>query len=277
MNKINVIIKKSESKKIDDFLKNEDIKKIFRIVGKNNVKYEFLITENKTSEIIEKLKKLMNGFGFINMDSTNLIYPNITGESKKKDVEELILKGAKNFTVFDKNYVLFTVCAAIIACIGFQVDSIIALVSAMIICPLMAPIMASSYALANSIKKLIIRGFRVEIAGIALIIIASMMMSLFPNPSLVLEKSVASINLIYSFLIAVVVGIVSANAFITGKYEALTGAAVGISLLPPITNAVILFASAQMPYAIASMLSFVANLAGMHLSSAIFFSMNKEK
>lgn len=277
MKKITIIVKKLNSKIVEKFLKKNDISKYFRVDGRTNYKFEFILTDLKTPKILEKLKKMLNGDGFITVNPTNLIYPNINEKCSERNLEELIIKGVKNFTKIDKNYILFTVCAAMIACFGFQIDNIIVLISAMIICPLMSPIMASSYALSISKKKLIFKALNVEIIGIALILIISILMSLFPNPSIEFEKNLANTNLIYSFMISLIIGVISANSFLTGKHENLTGAAVGISLLPPITNSALLFSSGNIALALSSMTLFIINIVGMHLSSISFFFISKEK
>lgn len=277
MNKITVILDKSKSKKIEAFLKKSEISKFFIVKSKAGLKYEFIVTDLKTPDILEDLKLIINGEGFITINPTNLIYPNIEEKGMQNNLEELILRGAKNFIKLDKNYILFTVCAAIIACIGFQINSIIVLISAMIICPLMSPIMALSFAIASSNNNLISKSLKVELIGIALIIFVSLIVSLFPNFSIELEKSLASTNLIYSLIISFVIGIVSANSFLTGKYEHLTGAAVGISLLPPLTNTIILLTLGEFYYSISSALVFLFNLIGMHLSSTLFFIISEKK
>lgn len=276
MNKITAVVEKSGAKIVESFLKKNDISKFFRVLGKSNYKYEFIVTDLKTQDLLEELKVSLNGSGFITVNPTNLIYPCVEEKGAKKNLEELILKGAKNFIKIDKNFILFTLCASIIACLGFQINSLPVLISAMIICPLMSPIMASSYAIVSKNAQILIKGFRAESIGILLIIIFSLTMSLFPNSSLSLELSFASADLFHSFFIALIIGVVSANAFLSGKLESLTGAAVGISLLPPITNAILLFASGELYYSINSILIFSLNLLGIHWGSiGLFWAFRK--
>jgi len=259
-------------------LKDYGVKKYVKLPAGESFKYEVFVTELRTQELLNKIKEELSihagkgaSEGYITVNPTNLVAPVVVEKGKEVELDELIMKGAKKFIKLDRNYILFIVCSTIAACIGFQMDNMIILIGAMIINPLMSPIMAASYGMSKTNRTLIGKGLKSELLGISLIILVSLVMSLLPNNNLGFEKTLASADFFLILLLSIAIGLVAANSFITGSFEALTGVAVGISLLPPLTNFVMLVAQDLPVFAINSLFSFTFNILGMHLSALVWF------
>jgi len=278
MNKITVVAPKSKARMLSKLFKKHGIKRFVKIVAGDYCKYELILTELRTQEVLNLVKQELGlrpgkalSEGYVTIQSTNLVAPLVSEKTKVVELDELIHTGAKKFIQLDRNYLIFTICAGIIACLGFQLDSLVVLIGSMIISPLMAPIMAVSYGMSKTNNSLIWRGLKNELVGVSLIILTSVLMSLFPNPSLELETSLAQTNLFFVLLLAIIIGVVAANSFMTSSYEALTGVAVSISLLPPLTNFVLLIMEKEFVNAVNSLFSFIFNICGMHLSALVTF------
>jgi len=278
VNKITVVVPSSKSRRLLRLIKVQGIKRYVNLRDGDFHKFELIITELRTQELLTLLKSELDirpskplSDGYITVHSTNLVAPVVAEKGKVLELDELILKDAKRFVKLDKNFLLFTVASAMIACLGFQLDNLVVLIGSMLISPLMAPIMSVSYGMARANKVLVWKGLKNELVGLSLILFTSLLMGLLPNSSLVLENSLAVTNLFLVLLLAVVIGVVAANSFISGKFEALTGVAVGISLLPPVTNFVLLVMAGGFINAVNSLFSFVFNVLGMHLSALVTF------
>ncbi len=278
MNKITVVVPVKKARVLSRLLREQGIKRFIKLKEKDYYKFEIIITELKTQELLSLIKKELNlkpgistGEGYLTVHHTDLIAPVISEKGKVRELKELTMIDAKKFVKLDRNYFILSLCAGMIASIGLQLDNIVVLIGSMLISPLMAPVMAVSYGMSKSNKSLILNGLKSELLGISLIVLVSLLMSFLPNPSLELEETLAKGNLFLILLLAVVIGVVAANSFITGSYNTLIGVAVGISLLPPLTNFVLLIMKNSFIYALDSLFSFLFNIFGMHLSALATF------
>lgn len=285
MNKITVVVPRKKSRKLKKLLKDLGASRYIRLKDSGYYKYEVIVTDLQTRQFLDAIKEQLaikpgNPLeeGYVTVHDTNLVAPMTVEKGKTMELEELIKKGAKRFIKFDRNYLLFTICSAMIACLGFQLDNLIVLIGAMLISPLMAPIMSVSYGLSRQNNALIKKGLKTELIGISLILVVSLAMSFLPNADYSLELLLADTNLFLILLLAVITGLVAANSFVTGGLEMLTGVAVSISLLPPLTNFVLLVLGGAFAQSINSLFTFMFNLLGMHLSALVFFHyINKKK
>jgi uncharacterized hydrophobic protein (TIGR00341 family) len=283
MNKITIVIPKKKAEKVEKALKKLGIDKFIKLPAGRLNKYEVFVTDLITQKTVNTLKKTIKigsgksaEEGYLSVNPTRIIAPTIVEKGKDLELEEVTKIGAKKFVQIDRDYLLFTVCSAILACIGFIINNTFALLGAMLISPLMASIMSVSYGLSIKDNKLVINGLKTETIGVIIIVLIALLMNLFPNPDLSMELSSAESNLLFIFLISIIVGVVAANSFITGRFEALTGVAVGISLLPPLINFIILIFKDQ-ANAFNSLLLFVSSIIGMHLSAFLYFAYMNRK
>lgn len=284
MKKITVVIPKKKGKKIDKIVKKLGVSKVFRTSNRKNYKYELIITELQANELMNSITEELNirigkpvEGGYLTVKTIEVVEPYVYDKGTSVELEQLILTNAKRFIKLDNNYITFILCAAIIACIGFILDSVAVIIGAMIIGPLMNPLMSVSYGIAKSNNKLVKKGLNNEIIGITIIILVSLLMSLLPNPSLTFEQSMINYNLIIYFLLSFIIGIVAANSFLTGDFEEQIGVAVCISLIPPLTNSAILLMNNSINSAFNSVLIFITSLIGMHLGAVISFLIKSYK
>lgn len=281
VNKVTIVVPRRKSKKVVSVLKDLSESKYIKLVAGSYHKFEVFVTELRTQDLVKELKEELDirtgkstKEGYLTVHSTNIVAPTISEKGKERELEELTRIDAKKFVRLDDDYLLFTVCAAIIATFGFMIDNVFVLIGAMLLSPLMYPIMAVSYGWARSQGKLVRAGLKAELVGVSLSVIASLVTSLFlllfPNPNLELEFSFALTSPFLTFMIALMLGLIAANSFYRGQFESLTGVAVSISLLPPLVNFVILFLAGESA-SLQSLLLFVLSVVGIHASSYVLF------
>lgn len=278
MKKIRVVVPKKKEKKVLKTLKKEDIERFEKFKERKKRVFEIIVTELQSKRIVKQLKEKLDIHigvpveeGYISVEPINLIAPLVPDKGVEVELEELILTDAKHFVNLSRKYVVFIAGAAIIACTGLIFNKISILIGAMVIGPLMNPLMAASYGLAKKNWTIIKKALLTEFVGIALIILLSTLMGFLPNPDLYFEKNLVNQDLVLELIIPLVLGVVAATSFMTGKFEMQAGVAISISLIPPITNAVILFMNGEHYFAMRSLYVFIEDLAGMHLSSFLTF------
>lgn len=130
-------------------------------------------------------------------------------------------------------------CAIFIACIGLNVNSTAVIIGAMLISPLMGPIVGSGFALATYDFSLLKRSLRnLLIATIAGLIVSCVYFYLSPFKEVQSELLARTSPTIYDVLIALFGGVVGAVSITrVEKGNPIPGVAIATALMPPLCTA----------------------------------------
>ena len=170
------------------------------------------------------------------------------------------------------------ILASAIATYGLLGDSVATVIGAMIVAPLMLPIMGLAFGISIGDRKAIVSSILVGLAGMVTavavgFILAQTVGEAFDptsNSQIMARTSPRLVDL----AAALATGL--AGAFATGRKDVsdtLPGVAIAISLVPPLTNAGILFAAGQPDLAVGSLLLFVTNYFAILLTGALVFGL----
>ncbi len=163
------------------------------------------------------------------------------------------------------NFFTLLLLATVIATYGVLSNSTATVIGAMIVAPLMGPMMAITSAVVMGSLPRALRAFALTVAGIIAVIIFSYLLSLIV-PSFTIsftsnDEITSRINPgLYALLTALGAG--AAGAFIISRSEiadALGGVAIAISLVPPLCVVGISLRAGQMSAAMGSLLLFMTN------------------
>ncbi len=168
------------------------------------------------------------------------------------------------------------ILSSAIATYGLLGDSVATVIGAMIVAPLMLPIMGLAFAVSVGDRRAVVTSILVGVAGMITavavgFILAQTMTSAFDptsNSQIMARTSPRLVDL----AAALATGL--AGAFATGRKDVsdtLPGVAIAISLVPPLTNAGILFAADRPDLAVGSLLLFVTNYFAILLTGALVF------
>jgi uncharacterized hydrophobic protein (TIGR00271 family) len=232
--------------------------------GKREKLVVFRVTPKATGKCFYALQSLGVGrdFGQVDIVALHITVPRINVRKKplrkrlqitdRYSVEEICrMVEAQNVFTFD--YLVFVLSAAVIACLGLTTNSGAVVVAAMLISPLMGPIVAVALGLAIQEWSMVRRGFINELAGTLLVLLTGFFWGLgtsdFPGLWETDEQesrgtywaSVAGIGIAIPSGVAVGVAIAGG-----GASSPIVGVAISASLLPPIANAGMHFAQALM-------------------------------
>jgi len=170
------------------------------------------------------------------------------------------------------------VLASAIATYGLLGDSVATVIGAMIVAPLMLPIMGLAFGISIGDRRAIVSSILVGVAGIATAIAVGFILaqgvsgSFDPtsNAQIMARTSPRLVDL----AAALATGL--AGAFATGRKDVsdtLPGVAIAISLVPPLTNAGILFAQHEWNLGLGSLLLFMTNYFAILLTGALVFGL----
>ena len=174
-------------------------------------------------------------------------------------------------------FFMLLILAAAIATYGLLSDSVATVIGAMIVAPLMLPIMGLAFGVGLGARAVILRSLLTSILGIGTAIAVGWVLTrgfasvvdVESNAQIMARTSPRLIDL----LAALATGF--AGAYATGRKDVsdtLPGVAIAISLVPPLANVGILLATGHPGLAGGSLLLFVTNYLAILLTGALMFS-----
>ena len=170
------------------------------------------------------------------------------------------------------------VLASAIAAAGLLADSVATVIGAMIVAPLMLPIMGLAFSVSIGDRKAMITSILVGVSGMLTAVAVGYLMVL-PFAALIQPETIGQIMArtspkLMDMLAALATGL--AGAFAIGRKDVsdtLPGVAIAISLVPPLANAGILLATGRPELAWGSLLLFVTNYFAILLTGTLVFGL----
>ncbi|MFH0802077.1 MAG: TIGR00341 family protein [bacterium] len=207
------------------------------------------------------LKKLSRGF---------LLTQELTHEEKEGVFSSVVfLSHATN------DYYFFILCSTIIATFGLVTDSAAVIIGAMVVAPLMNPILGIAMGVVRGDLPLINRSFRNLLFGV-LVALAISWISVRFLPYLQVTREILARTqpTLYDLIIALAAGAAGAYAIAKAQmFMALPGVAIAVSLMPPLATTGIGLALGNQYIYLGSFLLFITNLVGIHLSGILVFAL----
>ena len=167
------------------------------------------------------------------------------------------------------------VLATLIATFGLFIDSASVIIGAMLLAPLMQPIVSLSMGVLRLDASLAKRAFFTVVAGVAMVLAASMGVALsMPLHHLTSEMAGRLSPTLLDLFVAIVSGAAAAYAKSNEKISAsLAGVAIAVALVPPIAVAGIGLGWGSYAMFASAFLLFTTNLVGIVLAAAATFTL----
>lgn len=160
-------------------------------------------------------------------------------EAERKSVRraalrEEIYKNVSDGAAFSLDFILLTLASTVVAAIGLNTDNVAAVIGAMVIAPLLGPILAFTFAAALGAGALLVQSARSALAGLFTGVAAAALISVampvnFASHEL-MSRTVVGLD---SIALALAAGGAAALSIATGAPSALVGVMVAVALLPP--------------------------------------------
>ena len=179
-----------------------------------------------------------------------------------------ISKGAK----LDVDFALMTALSTIVVVFGLSADNIAAVIGAMVIAPLLGPILAFSFGSALGDLQLMGRAARTAGAGLALGLAISFAIGLVYTPNLYSDELMArTVVGLDAPALALASGAAAALSIVTGLPATLVGVMVAVALLPPAAATGLLAGSGEWTYASRAAVLLAINVVAVNLSALLIF------
>jgi uncharacterized hydrophobic protein (TIGR00271 family) len=171
------------------------------------------------------------------------------------------------------NFFVLTILSCIIAALGLLIDSPAIVIGAMLVAPLMSPIMAFSLGLITGNLRIIRFAVEAILKGIALVVIITAFIGLIsPLKNITHEMLNNGQPTLLDMGVALVAGMAGAYALARKDVSAaLPGVAIAAALTPPLATAGLSLAMGDPRVAGGAFLLFLANIAAISLAAGIVF------
>ncbi len=256
----------------------------------NSIMIKVLLREENTEKLLDTLERKFsqsNGFR-INLISLAasvplpqaLQAPQAKKEEKKDKKENERISRQELYSAIEDNakvskvYLALMVFSSIVAAIGLLGNNPVVIIGAMVIAPLLGPIMALSLAITIADRPLARNALMASMAGLALAVGISALLGYFflADPMNIEIASRAEVNLV-DIALALASGGAGALALTSGLSGALIGVAISASLVPPLVIFGLMLGSGNIYIALSAVMLFLVNLICINLAgTAVFIS-----
>lgn len=190
--------------------------------------------------------------------------------------DTLVFDGPSLWPKFLK-FIILLVLASCIATYGLLGDSVAVVIGAMIVAPLMLPIMGLAFSISVGDRRAIGSTLTVSLVGMATAVVMGFLLTL-PLAQVIKPEAIQQIMIrtsphLLDLMAALMTGL--AGAFALARQDVsdtLPGVAIAVSLVPPLANAGILLALGEAGLASGSLLLFGTNYVAILLAGALVFA-----
>lgn len=196
-----------------------------------------------------------------------------TEQSKKRVARQELYENVKKAVQCSPSYIAMIILSTIVATIGLHDNDIAIIIGAMVIAPLLEPIVALSLGVTLLDLPLLRRAILTILVGVTLIGVLSISAGMLaehidPNAPEILARTKLEKG---DLAVAIASGCAGALAFTSGVSGALIGVMVAVSLLPPLVTFGLLYGAGYPHLAQNAIFLFLMNFLSIHFASVTVF------
>jgi uncharacterized hydrophobic protein (TIGR00341 family) len=197
----------------------------------------------------------------------------LSSEDKKEALEELFVFGKENQRPFFNRMAVLTMVSTVIATGGLLSDSAAVVIGAMLIAPLMRPVMSASAAITMGWSRRFWQSILLITVMTSSVILVSVLLALMSPDTLEMTEQVLARTkpTFFDLVIALASGVGGAYVMTRKESSAIPGVAMAVSLLPPLASCGILLESSEYELATKAFILFFTNFLAMILAAAVTF------
>ncbi|NPU99860.1 MAG: TIGR00341 family protein [Brevinematales bacterium] len=199
-------------------------------------------------------------------------FKEIKEETRQKyDTYETVVQGAHDSIEF----FILLILSCLIATMGLFANSTAVIIGAMLVAPLMGPVLGFSAGLLWGSRKVILKSTFTLFKGIVIVLAITAALAYFiPGISVTPEMQSRSLPSIFDIIIALASGAVGAYAYANKKItNAISGVAISVALMPPLCTIGIGIGFGNWALSWGAFILFAVNIVGISLAALIVFQL----
>ncbi|MCJ7765282.1 MAG: TIGR00341 family protein [Thiovulaceae bacterium] len=192
--------------------------------------------------------------------------------ASEEDFKELFVTLRQSASV-SSVFIMLMVLSALLATTGLFQNSVPVIIGAMILAPLMSPIVSFAMGVVRGEKEILIESLKTLLIGIVTALLFSCLFTYFVPLDLLTDEMKSRLNPnLLDLMVAIVAGVAGAYAHAKSEIaKSLAGVAIAVALIPPLSVTGIGIGWWNIDIIYGSFLLFMTNLAGMTLAAAMTF------
>lgn len=194
----------------------------------------------------------------------------------ERDQRLELVRSLREGSRWSLNFGVLLGCSVLIAGLGLLQNSVAVIIGAMLVAPLMTPLIGIGLALVQGNFDLLGVAVRSMAKGTVVSLALGLLLQwLTPGDELTLEVSLRGTPNILDLFIAFFAGVAAGYAFARPQLSnALPGVAISVALVPPLAASGIALGSGDWQIAVGAMMLFLANMVAISLGSGLIFRMH---
>jgi uncharacterized hydrophobic protein (TIGR00341 family) len=242
------------------------------------------VSPNRTGFVLDHLMELGVGRvkGRISITDIEATIPRLRPRKQDRflgriSIEELE-ENVTSLTKMNFNVISWIILSSILAALGLVMDDNVTLIAAMIISPLMGPLVALAFGAVTSNQKILREGVITASVGILITVVIGILVGAFyrisldePSAFIIARGEPNIVNLV----IAIASGLTAGICFVSGTSLALVGVAAAAALMPVSVNTGIALVLAEWQIALGSLVLFITNVVCIILGCMVVFWVRK--
>ncbi len=245
--------------------------------------YRILLKTDNVEEILNDLEEVSNIVdGFETLLLPVRAYFSKGSKEKQKEEEKAklqrasrheLLTAVKKNSKISWNYSLLIILSAIVATVGFIKDSEAVVIGAMVIAPMIGPVIAIAFTSVLGDYKLLSKSAVTSIAGVAAVVLISIIFAAFTQLELKTDQYVSRTKVeVMDIILGIASGSAGALAFLNRLSGNLVGVMVAVALLPPSVALGLSLGNGDWMAAYGAFLLVTVNIMSILLAAVIIFS-----
>ncbi|MGK0443603.1 MAG: putative hydrophobic protein (TIGR00271 family) [Bermanella sp.] len=202
-----------------------------------------------------------------------LFVNDVTRKNQFEDAKD-VLAEQELYSSLSFQFIIILSAASLISSLGLMSDSTVTIVGAMLIAPLMKPIMSLSYGINTGDTFLKIRSILTLLIGIAITLIISFLSEQLLDLHVLTDEMMARTQPnLFDLGVAVAAGISAAIAMTRKSVsDSLPGVAIAVAIVPPLCVSGISLSMGELNSFFGSLLLFLINLFAITISAVLVFT-----
>lgn len=193
-------------------------------------------------------------------------------QALREEIYTNVVKGAR----LERDFLIMVVLSTIVAAAGLNADSAAGVIGAMVIAPLLGPILGFSFGAALGDRDLLFGSGKTLIAGVALALAASVAISFIVPVDLESRELMSRAEVrLDGMALAIAAGCAAALSMAKGQSSALVGVMVAAALLPPGAAVGLFLGSGEWAFASRAALLLALNVASLVFAALMVFRLRK--
>ena len=193
-------------------------------------------------------------------------------KSPKQAMREALVEEVMSGSRLTTDFIVLTILSAVVAAIGLNENNVAVVIGAMVIAPLLGPILGFSLASALGSSKMMVQSARTAITGLSIGFGTVFILAMLFPVNLQSEELIARTNINPEVIaLALASGAAAALSLTGGLSSSLVGVMVAVALLPPSAASAMYLGAGDLKSAFSAAILVLLNVVCVLLSTQIVF------